>query len=450
MADSIEDTLAQVPTKAMQVREPPAHWAWVERSVWTDRMLTALERGVKGNVWFSLIDKVTSKANLLAATQSVVSKKGSGGVDHVTTKQFSKNASLEIDRLHDELTRGSYRPQAVRRVMIEKLGTKELRPLGIPTVRDRVVQTALRNVLEPIFEQTFAKQSYGFRPQRGCKDALRRVDELLNSNYTWIVEIDFKSYFDTIPHERLMALVRQQVADGRVLSLIESFLRQKIMDGLAEWTPDGGTPQGAVISPLLANIYLNPLDHAMVKMGHEMVRYADDAVVLCRSEIEAKQAMAALQEWATEVGLTLHPAKTCMVDLSQYGNGFDFLGYRFQRAGRGIRHWPRKKSVSKLRAAIRPITKRTSGDSLKEVIRRINTILRGWFGYFKHSNHTIFVEIDGWSRMRLRSMLRKRTKRKGRGNRMSDSQRWPNRFFQEHGLFSLAEAHDFLRRSSTR
>src|SRR5882724_3465391 len=203
---------------------------------------------------------------------------------------------------------------------------------AVPTVRDRVVQTALRMVLDPIFERDFAAHSYGFRPKRGCKDALRRVVELLKAGYVHIVDVDLKSYFDTIPQDRLLALVGQKVADGRVMALIKSFLEQGVLDGDQEWVPEEGTPQGAVISPLLSNIYLDPLDHLMAERGFEMVRYADDFVVMCRSEGEAAAALAEVQRWTASAGLTLHPTKTRLVNAPE--EGFDFLGYRFMASTR--------------------------------------------------------------------------------------------------------------------
>jgi RNA-directed DNA polymerase len=316
--------------------------------------------------------------------------------------------------------------------------------LGIPTVRDRVVQTALRNVLEPIFEYEFKEHSYGFRPGRGCKDALRRVDALLKQGYTYVVDADLKSYFDTIQHQQLMELVREKVSDNKVLSLIEAYLKQEVLDMNREWTPEEGTPQGAVISPLLSNIYLDPLDFRMEAMGFEMVRYADDFVILCRSAHEAESALCWVLDWTERAGLLLHPDKTRIVDSSQKG-GFDFLGYHFERGYR----WPSKKSIRKLKDAVRALTKRTNGRSLARIIFLVNRILVGWFEYFKHSHYTTFGRLDGWIRMRLRSILRKRRKRKGRG-RGEDHRRWPNRFFADRGLFSLLTAQETAGQSALR
>lgn len=312
-----------------------------------------------------------------------------------------------------------------------------MRPLGIPTVRDRVVQTALRNVLEPIFERRFAAQSYGFRPQRSAKDALRRVDELLHAGAVWVVDADLKSYFDTIPHEPLRERVREQIADGRVLELLDAFLQQDVLGELHEPVavePETGTPQGAVVSPLLANIYLNPFDHLMAAQGREMVRYADDFVILCRTEAEAKEALREVEQWTQAAGLTLHPTKTRIVHAVT--DGFDFLGYHFERG----QHWPRKKSLQKLKETIRSLTRRNNGKSLAQIIERVNRALRGWYEYFKHSNRWTFKPLDSWIRMRLRSILRRRAGQRGRG-RGSDHHRWKNAYFDALGLFNLEAAY---------
>src|SRR5712692_1339071 len=276
--------------EAKQVGEVPARWAWTEPAVWTERMLTALEVGVKGGIWFSLIDKVYKPRNLRAAFARVKANQGAAGVDHQTVEMFEADLDTNLSKVSQQLADGSYRPQAVRRKWIAKPGSSEKRPLGILTVRDRVVQTALRHVMEPIFERDFAEHSYGFRPQRGCKDALRRVDHLLKAGYTWVVDADLQNYFDTIPQQKLLERVAEKVADSRVLELVTAMLQQGVMEGLSHWTPTAGTPQGAVISPLLANIYLDPLDHEMAGSGYEMTRYADDFIILCGSEAEARAA----------------------------------------------------------------------------------------------------------------------------------------------------------------
>jgi RNA-directed DNA polymerase len=242
----------------------------------------------------------------------------------------------------------------------------------------------------------------------------------------------------------LLARVRTQVADGRVLTLLEQFLTQGVMDGLATWTPEEGTPQGAVVSPLLANIYLDPLDHDLAAAGYEMVRYADDFVALCRTESDAQQALARITTWTQAAGLTVHPQKTRLVDASQPG-GFEFLGYHFERGTKA----PRAKSLAKLKDRVRAKTRRTRGASLAVIIVDINRTARGWFEYFKHSRRATFPRLDGWIRMRLRSILRRRSGRRGRG-RGTDHQRWPNAHFAERGLFDLTTAHDLASQSARR
>lgn len=420
-----------------------ARWAWTERSVWTDRMLTALENGVGGGRWFSLIDKVVNLENLFAAYVTVAERNGAAGVDHQTVEAFGERLTERLDRLEQTLRDGRYRPQEVRRVWIPKPGSREKRPLGIPTVRDRVVQRAVLHVLEPIFEREFAEHSYGFRPNRGCKDALRRVDDLLKRGYRYVVDADLRSYFDTIPQERLRERVAERVSDGRVLDLVSLFLQQGILDGLAHWNPTEGTPQGAVISPLLSNIYLNPLDHEMARSGYEMVRYADDFVVLCRTEAEAEAALERVRDWVEANGLCLHPEKTRIADAD--GIGFEFLGYHFRASQR----WPRKKSLQKLKEVLRGKTRRTAGESLKAIIVDINRTLRGWYEYFKHAHRYVFGRLDQWVRMRLRSILRKRAGRRGRGRGL-DHVKYRNAYFRAAGLFSLEAARIAERRSSMR
>jgi RNA-directed DNA polymerase len=427
-----------VPATAKQGGEVLERWLWTEPAVWSERMLTALEMGVKGGVWFSLIDKVWTEANLRASYGKVAANGGAPGVDHVTVEEFGGDLDVQVANLATALRGGCYQPQAIRRVYIPKPGSNEQRPLGIPTVRDRVVQGAVRHVIEPIFEKEFAAHSYGFRPGRGCKDALRRVDELLKQGHVYVVDADLKSYFDTIPHARLMSRLRERIADGRLLRLLEAFLTAGILDGLEEWQPEAGAPQGAVLSPLLSNIYLNPLDHQLAAQGLAMVRYADDFVILCRNQAEAEHALTQVRQWCAAAGLVLHPDKTRIVDVRT--GGFDFLGYHFQTTRRGIlARWPRKKSLDKLKDTLRAKTKRTDGRALQCLIADINRTLRGWFGYFQHSYPTTFSTVDSWVRGRLRSLLRKRAGRRGRG-RGRDHQRWPNAFFAAHGYFSLEAA----------
>jgi len=435
---------AAVSGRTKQAGEVWARWAWVEPEVWTERMLTALEQGVKGGQWFSLMDKVYALPNLRRAFARVKANGGAAGVDHQTVEEFERHLEENLEELSRSLREGRYRPQPIRRVWIPKPGSREKRPLGIPTVRDRVVQAALRAVLEPIFERDFAAHSYGFRPNRGCKDALRRVDALLREGYSWVVDADLESYFDTIPHRQLLERVSAKVSDGKVRNLIEAFLTQQVLETAEGWTPEEGTPQGAVLSPLLSNIYLDPLDHGLAEGGFEMVRYADDFVVLCRSEAEAQQALEWVRKWTEAAGLRLHPEKTRIVEATQPG-GFDFLGYHFERG----RRWPRQKSLRKFKDAIRSKTRRTNGQSFQAIVSDLNRTLVGWFDYFQHSHKTTFPPLENWLRMRLRSILRKRCGRAGRG-RGADHQRWPKAFFTKQGLFSFTAAHGLACQPSRR
>ncbi len=405
--------------------------------------MAALEAGVKGEKWFTLIDKVYSERNLLAASQQVASNDGAAGIDHQTPADWQAQLPEAIWELSDRLKEGRYEPSAIRRVHIPKAGTTETRPLGIPTVRDRIVQAAIVNVIEPIFERDFAEQSYGFRPGRGCKDALRRVSHLIRTGHVHVVDADLKGYFDTIPHDRLLARMGEKIADSRLLSLIDSFLTAPVRDGDQLLVPTAGTPQGAVLSPLLSNIYLDPLDQLLARAGFQMVRYADDFVILCCTAVEAGQALDLVRGWVEENGLTLHPTKTKVVDVRV--EGFDFLGYHF----RDQRHWPRDKSQQKLKETLRRKTRRNSGESLKAIIVDVNRTLVGWFEYFKHGRPWIFGRLDSWLRGRLRSVLRRRQHKRGRG-RGEDHHLWPKHFFVSQGLFSLAAAHGLAVQSSRR
>ena len=449
---SDQETAAPVPATATQAASDPAAtgcapvreshaWEWVDRDIWTERMLAALvtasEEGKEGkqSKWFSLIDKVWRDSTLQAAWQQVKSRRGASGIDGTSIARFEANAPKYLGEIAEQLKTGQYRAQAVRRVEIPKTGGGN-RPLGIPTVGDRVVQAAVKRVIEPIFESRFCDTSYGFRPGRGCKDALRAVDGWLKQGYTHVVDADLKRYFDSIPHERLKARVSERISDGRVLELIDGWLKQDIVHDLKRWTPTGGTPQGAVISPLLANIYLHPLDQHMLARGYKMVRYADDFVVLCQSAHEAQQALAEVQQWVSDNGLELNMDKTHIGDCLQKGQGFEFLGYRFEAGERHVR----KKSVMKFRDASRKQTGRTRSGSLRAIVIELNAVLKGWFAYFKHALAGPFALFDGFVRRRLRALLRRREKRPGHGRCEADSRRWPNAYFAAQGLFTMSTA----------
>jgi RNA-directed DNA polymerase len=424
--------------------ETAARWGWVERAVWTERMLEALETGVRGGKWHSLYDKVWSLSNLKAAWERVKANQGGGGVDRMSIAEFDTDAETRLRQLSEALRSNTYKPLPVRRAYIPKPGSAEKRPLGIPAIVDRVVQTALRNVIEPIFEREFDPSSYGFRPQRGCQDALDEIERLLAGGSVHVVDVDIRKYFDTIPHQGLMNEVAKRIADGKVLDLIEAYLHQGILEGMKLWMPEKGTPQGAVISPLLANIYLHPVDVAMRQAGFTLVRYADDMVVLCRTREEAEAALKRLGELLEGRGLQLHPDKTRIAHLMERP-GFQFLGYVFYSHYRD----PRPSSQDKLRAMIRRKSTLTNGNSLRDIITSLNATLRGWYHYFKFcsANSRTWTELDRWVRYRLRAILDKRRKagrnrRRGRGHAHF---RWPNAYFAELGLFSLVSAVKLVR-----
>ena len=414
---------------------------FVPAPIWTEAMLAALQTGVKGGKWHSLIDKVYRLETLELGWAQVEKNAGAAGVDRMSVKRFAQGRDHYLAELAQALRDGSYRPLPVRRVYIPK--GKKQRPIGIPAVKDRVVQAALKLVIEPIFEHEFEPRSYGFRQGLGCKDALREVDRHLKAGYFWVVDADLQSYFDTIPHDPLLAKVGSRIGDGQVMALIQGFLKQDIMENLTRWTPISGSPQGAVISPLLANAYLHELDVEMREAGLVMVRYADDAVVLCRSREEAESALARMRAWVSANGLTLNPDKTHVGDCRVDGQGFEFLGYRFE-AGRRL---VRKKSLMALRDKVRARTPRNRGGSLESVIASLNPTLKGWYAYFKQAHRYTFSSVDGFVRRRLRAMLRKQKHRPGQGRCLNDHKQWPNSFFANLGLFTMSAAHQVARQS---
>jgi RNA-directed DNA polymerase len=397
-------------------------------------LTTLLENKVRGGKWHALIDKVYAELNLHTAARKVTGKEKAAGVDGQSCEAFEEHLLVETRQLAEQIKSRTYRPSAVRRVCIPKPGRpNETRPLGIPTVRDRVVQRAIVNVIEPILDHQFHERSFGFRHRRCAHDALRIVEQKLQEGYVYVVDADLKGYFDTIPKDRLLTLLKEHISDSRMLKLIKMFLDQSILEELREWTPIAGVPQGAVLSPVLSNLYLNPLDHAMADNGFEMVRYADDFVVLCRSEFEAEVALQTITKWVKQAGLTLHPTKTKIVDSRT--ESFAFLGYSF----RGDKIYPRRESLAKMKARIKELTPRKRPGSIASIAKELNRVLIGWFGYFRHCRWTIFKDLDAKTRSRLRRMLLKRHRKNP--ERLPRQQRWPNAYFAQAGLYSLREAH---------
>ena len=414
-----------------------------EPCVWTDRMLTTLITGVKRGKWYSLMDKLTSEENITKSAEKVIANKGAPGIDNVTTEVYQSNIEHYNKTLLNELKTGTYKPRPVKRVYIPKAGTNEKRPLGIPTVRDRVVQKALKETIEVIFENEFSKSSYGFRPQRGCKDALREVNKLLKEGYLFVLDADIKGYFDSISHARLIKLMEEKISDSRIIELIRSFLKQGVMEEMNYSPNEQGTPQGGIISPLLANIYLDGLDKQMESKGYKMIRYADDFIILSRSMNEAENILKEVTIWMSEATLTLNSEKTKIVNMADEGASFNFLGYTFKRNKAKLIRFPSRKSMTKFKDKIRILTRRCNGKSLIRIIEEIKPISRGWFEYYKHSIKYTFMNIDSWCRMRLRSILKKRHGKRGVGRNCNDHKRWNNEFFEEMGFYSLEKAYNF-------
>lgn len=409
-------------------------WEWAEAAIWTDVMLTALENGVKGGKWFSLIDKTYKPAVLMNACNKVKANKGAAGVDKMSIKRFAANQGKYLAELEHELRMGTYQPEAVKRVYIPKEKGK-LRPLGIPIVKDRIAQQAVKAAIEPIFENEFLDTSYGFRPNRGAKGAIAEVSKLIDEGYTWVVDADLQAYFDTIPHDKLLDKVGQHISDGRIIQLIQKWLEQPIMEECRNWVPIEGTPQGGVISPLLANIYLHDLDKTLEAAKYKMIRYADDFVILTKNKEEAEEALKLVKEWTQVHGLTLHPEKTKLGNCMVVGEGFDFLGYRFEAGTR----WIRNKSIQRFRDRIKEKTSRCCGHAIEYVIKTLNPILRGWSNYFKDVTKYTLGTFDSFVRRRLRAIIARQNKKRSFGAGLNNI-RIPNKYFADKGLFNMEDS----------
>lgn len=426
------ETPPQVP---WETRLEDPRWGWVEASIWTKAMLAALDNGVKGGKWYSLIDKVYKPQTLKQAWLAVKKNRGASGIDKMSINKYETHVERYLQELHEDLKNKTYKAKDIRRTYIPK-GDGKLRPLGIPVVQDRIAQAAVKMVLEPIFEREFTPTSYGFRPGIGAKDALREVDKLIEDGYIWIVDADIQSYFDTIPHDRLINKLERVISDQKIIDLLGKWLSQKIVDECKEWKPTEGSPQGAVISPLLANIYLHDLDVKMIQAGYRMIRYADDFVILTKSSEEANQALKLVQEWMNENRLKLHPEKTKVGNCLIPGQGFEFLGYRFE----GGKKWIRQRSILKFRDAIRAKTSRVRSGSIQDICKDLNKTLKGWWNYFKHVNQWSLGTFDGFVRRRVRAILSVRHKRRKFGMDLNSHLTWPNAYFAQQGLFCMEQA----------
>jgi len=384
----------------------------------------ALYRAAKadpGRRFHALYDKVYRRDVLERAWGQVRANRGAAGIDRITLVEVERyGVARLLDELAAELRAGSYRPLPARRVFIPKPGSGEQRPLSIPAVRDRIVQAALKTVIEPIFEADMLECSFGFRPRRSTHDALQVLVDEAWQGRRWVVETDIANCFEAIPHDRLMAAVEERIVDRHLLKLLRALLRAGVMEQGAVRHSVTGTPQGGVVSPLLCNVYLHRLDRQWQTRGRGMlVRYADDLVVLCRSKREAEDALRALTVILAELGLELKQAKTRIVQLREGGEGLDFLGFhhRYLRGRtRQSRHvtflarWPSRQAMQRARDRIRELTERKRlSQPVEEIVQELNRFLRGWGGYFRYGNSARhFDQISTYALKRLASFVAKR------------------------------------------
>jgi RNA-directed DNA polymerase len=377
------------------------------------------QRTMRAQKAHSLIGQVYDRRNLQRAWERVRKNKGAGGVDGVTIARFEESLDRFLDVLHRQLKDGRYRPRPVKRVEIDKPGTMKKRPLGIPTVIDRVCQQALVQVLEPIFEPTFREASFGYRPGRSAHMAMRRIWRQLGQA-EWIVDADIADFFGSLSHERLVDRVADRVADGKVLSLIRSMLTAgALRDGVFE-SAVAGTPQGGVASPLFSNIYLAVFDEKMAEAGFALTRYADDWVIVCRSRSEAERALASARAVLEgELGLRLHPEKTRIVHITR---GFEFLGYKIGR-GKGLRHkaggpslyaLPTDRSIKRFKDKVRTATNRRNPKDLEGVLNELNPIIRGWGNYYRRAKvRRLYHRLNRWIVLRVWSHQHKHWRNAG-------------------------------------
>lgn len=396
----------------------------------------------------SLVDKVYKRKNLKVAWEKVKRNRGAGGIDGEDLAAFEERLGEHLERLHQELREGNYAPQPVLQHLIPKAGQPgRYRPLGIPTIYDRVAQQAILNRLEPIFEPVFDEASFGYRAGRSTKDALGKVWRELEQGCQWVVDADLKDFFGTVDHEKLLTLVNQRVADGRVLSLIREILKAGCVAEGRRLPTETGTPQGGVVSPLLSNILLTPFDREMRRKGYRLTRYADDWLVTCRSRREAEAALAAAKRILEKLGVTLHSEKTRIVHVR---HGFEFLGYKIKRGNRPLRlpaakirsgtrqgslyAFPRAKSVRSFTEQIRRRTRRKAPVSTQELIDEINPVIRGWGRHYcKAHVRRLFHRLDGWIVRRVWSHRFKRWRNAG-WRRLPE-----RRLYGELGLVELIE-----------
>ena len=377
--------------------------------------------------YYTVKHHIIQKTNLHVVAQKVISNNGSAGVDDETVDEFQNNYRQNMQEIHRQLVQDRYEPSPVLRTYIPKdSGGK--RPLGIPTLKDRIVQAAVKRTLEEIFEPIFCDCSYGFRPERSTHDAIAKVEEYRDEGYKWLVDADIKSYFDNVNHDLLIKFMTERITDGWVLDMVRSWLTAGVMTDSKGWIATSkGTPQGGVISPLLANIYLHQFDRIMVNRGYKIVRFADDFVVLTKSKRKAERALEVIKEIIEgKLKLKLNEEKT---KITNFGDGFTFLGYEFHT-------WrykrPRKRAIKKFKNKVRYITKRQQPWPVKSIIEDLNPVIRGWGYYFGKGNvKTLFTKLMQWIRMRLRCYIEKKKATKNQNERI------PNAYLRQKGLVSL-------------
>ena len=407
---------------------------------WTPVMVDAIPRlEAEGRKWFQLYDKV-GDVKTLASAWKRIDKRTTGnarergaGPDGATVDSFAQNSEAELNRLSEELKKGRYKPAPVRRHYIPKPGRSGKRPLGLPTIADKVVQEAMRGIIEPIWESRFSNSSHGFRPGRSTNSACLMMEEAILSGRTWIVDADIKGCFDNIPHETIINLIAERISDGKILKLIRNMLEAGVMEEMEVRHSAAGTPQGGIISPLLCNIVLHEFDIAMQAAQIASVRYADDFALLCSSREEAEQSLKTATEALEKLGLQINEEKTRIVHIDE---GFDFLGWRYK----GRMRWPRQSSVNSLKSKIRMKTKRVRPGSIPTIAGELEPLQRGWFNYFRNGNSAAtFRNIDGWLRRRLRTILNVRVRGKSGISSLLDNMRSTIQFFNDTGLFNFTQ-----------
>lgn len=359
-----------------------------------------------------LLERIVAKDNLLLAVERVRANRGSAGIDKMSVSELPEYFAEHLDDVVEEITQGRYKPTPVRRVEIPKKEKGRTRPLGIPTARDRVIQQAIAQVLTPIFDPTFSESSFGFRPGRSAHDALRACVAYANEGYRWVVDMDLEKFFDTVNHSRLMRRVSKRVKDGRVVSLIHRYLNAGVMRGWVFEETRAGVPQGGPLSPLLANIMLDELDKELERRGHRFVRYADDCMVLCKSERAATRTCESVTRFIErKLRLKVNREKTRIAYIADCKDPVKYLGYGFYSA-KGVRLRVHPKTIEAMKARVKELTRRSQSGTWPEIMGRLRSYIRGWVNYYRLADMKgLLGRIDSWLSRRVRMLIWKRWKR---------------------------------------